>query len=341
MEIIDRYVAEVGRNLPEKSRPDITREIRSLLEDALEDRSKAAGRAPDEGMTVALLKEFGAPAKVAASYLPPRYLIGPQLYPTFMTVLKVVMTILVVVMLIQFGVALTRAGQSIGEFVAVFAQLRANLMGGLVRGLGTLVIVFAIIQWTTPNLKVPDMDWDPRKLPPVDKHEKPVKIVELAMELVFTVVAIVLFNFYADHVGIYLMRGEEWRFVPFLSQAFFSYVPALTVLWGLTVIKDLWVIRDNRWTTASRVFSIALQVFTVGILIAMLSGAPIFALGPEAVESLGWMGANAATVQALETSLMLSMRLVLAFAILGSGVELIKEVFKLWIQPRVSPVLPG
>ena len=40
---------------------------------------------------------------------------------------------LVVVMLIQFGVALTRAGQSLNEFAMVFAQLLANLMGGLVQ----------------------------------------------------------------------------------------------------------------------------------------------------------------------------------------------------------------
>ena len=36
-ELFDRYVAEVGRNLPQRARRDVELEMRSLLEDALED----------------------------------------------------------------------------------------------------------------------------------------------------------------------------------------------------------------------------------------------------------------------------------------------------------------
>ena len=81
MELIDLYVAEVRKRLPLKGRDDIEAELRSTLEDMLEDRSQKAGRPADEAMTLDLLKEYGPPDKVAATYNPHPYLIGPRLYP--------------------------------------------------------------------------------------------------------------------------------------------------------------------------------------------------------------------------------------------------------------------
>ena len=39
MSLIDRYIAEVGRHLPEKNRKDIEAEIRSMLEDMIDENS--------------------------------------------------------------------------------------------------------------------------------------------------------------------------------------------------------------------------------------------------------------------------------------------------------------
>ncbi len=329
MEIIDRYVAEVARNLPEKSRPDIAREIRSLLEDALDDRAQAAGRAPDEDMAVALLKEFGAPAKVAASYLPPRYLIGPQLYPTFITVLKISATIVVVLVLVQFGFALAQVGQSLSQFGQVVMQLMSNLTTGLLRVFGTMVLVFALIQVASPNMKLPSEDWDPRKLKPVDAAERPVKTVDLAFEFVFTSIAILVFNLYADRVGLYIFRDSDWRFLPILTQAFFSYVPALTAMWLLTVVKDLWVIRDNRWTSATRWLELGVALFGIGITASMLIGPPIVALTPEAIAGFEWLGMNADTVTTLQNTIALSVQLALIISLVTSVVGLIRMLIDL------------
>ena len=40
MELLERYVTEVGQHLPSKQRTDLEKEIRSLIEDALDDRSQ-------------------------------------------------------------------------------------------------------------------------------------------------------------------------------------------------------------------------------------------------------------------------------------------------------------
>jgi hypothetical protein len=59
--IVDRYLAAVSDLMPARQRKDTVTEIHSLIQDALDDRSKAEGRAPDDDMMAAVLKEFGSP----------------------------------------------------------------------------------------------------------------------------------------------------------------------------------------------------------------------------------------------------------------------------------------
>ena len=66
MTLIELYVADVGRRLWMRGRKDIEAELRSTLEDMLEDRSKKAGRPADEDMMTELLRDYGPPDKVAA-----------------------------------------------------------------------------------------------------------------------------------------------------------------------------------------------------------------------------------------------------------------------------------
>ena len=106
--LIDTYVSEVGRRLSRKTRADIEAEIRSILQDMLEERSQKTGKPVDEELTLEVLKEYGAPEKVAATYQGDRYLIGPRLYPIFMLVLRIVLIVIGVLAAIGLGIALSQ-----------------------------------------------------------------------------------------------------------------------------------------------------------------------------------------------------------------------------------------
>jgi len=89
MNLVDRYVNEVGRRLPRKQREDVKMELRSTLEDSLEDRVDGE---PSEEDVEAVLIEFGSPEKVAASYQPSgQYLVGPDMFPFFKIVIGAVL----------------------------------------------------------------------------------------------------------------------------------------------------------------------------------------------------------------------------------------------------------
>ena len=77
-DVIESYVRDVARLLPNKRRDDVAVELRALLQEELAGKAEAAGRAPDRAMAMALLAGFGRPAEAAARYEPRKPLIDPE-----------------------------------------------------------------------------------------------------------------------------------------------------------------------------------------------------------------------------------------------------------------------
>ncbi|MFN8419308.1 MAG: helix-turn-helix transcriptional regulator [Anaerolineae bacterium] len=85
-ELVERYVHQIGRYLPPKERAEIEAELRSSqIEDQLEDRYGAAPTLTEIG---SVLTELGEPRQLASSYNREQYLVGPELYPIMMTILR-------------------------------------------------------------------------------------------------------------------------------------------------------------------------------------------------------------------------------------------------------------
>ena len=247
MELINRYVAEVGRHLPEKMRPDIEQELRSILEDMLDDRARTAGKPADEEMVVALLKEYGEPAKVAATYHAPRYLVGPAVYPTFIMVMKIVLTVIAVVAVIQFGFSAARPGATPEQIGMAFLQGFSTLFNGGLTALGIVTLIFALNERFNPNLKFDKQEWNPRELRPVPQSASRIKVGDLVASVVFNLIAIVVFNLYFDRIGIYTNFNGDWTMIPIFSEVLRGYVLYFTLLWGLEIALHVYVLQAGRW----------------------------------------------------------------------------------------------
>ena len=224
--LIEAYVASVGENLPEKSRADIEAEISSLLQDMVDARAEAEGRAPDEEMVCAVLREYGEPEKVAASYREPRYLIGPRLFPAFLTVLKIVLAVLGAVALAGLVYTLTRLGTvPLESILTEGIESLAKYLSSAVTVFGNVVLIFAILEFVLPRVGRRAKAWDPRSLlgyTPADAIEP----AGLAADIAFCAFAIVLFNFYPDWVGVSYKDGSGWvQSGTILADAFFNLLP--------------------------------------------------------------------------------------------------------------------
>lgn len=265
--LIDRYLTAVSEILPAKLRKDTTTEIHSLIQDALDDRSKAEGREPDEAMMADVLKQFGPPEKIVAPYLPEKYLIGPRLFPTFLLVIKIALPIIAVLSLVGFWLVLNQASQITGqELITNLAKSIGQAFSSTAQAFGNIVIIFAILQWVLPEFKftTKEKEWNPHSLKAISQPDK-IKRGELITEIFFILVGLIIFNFYLDRIGIYNNLDGVWTFTPILTSAFNAYIPWLDLLWILTIILDAILLRNGSWQLGTRIFSIIVNAFNIGL----------------------------------------------------------------------------
>jgi hypothetical protein len=327
MDLIDLYVVEVGKRLPLKGRSDIEAELRSTLQDMLEDRSRKADRPADESMTLELLKEYGPPDQVAASYNPHPYLIGPRLFPFFTRVLKIVLSVLITVLLVMLGIRLGSEPMTAPELAKAIGEGLLGILSAALQAFGNVALVFAILERVAPSsefkMEEEKGTWDPASLREADEPET-VKPWEPILTILFTVAALVVFNFYPQLIGIYYVQDGAWTTIPILTDAFFRWLPLINLLWGLQVALYLVLFRQGRWQPATRWASRVLDAAGIFVGYLLLAGPPIVAVSTQELMSTGiFDAATAATLSALLPQLA---RLVIAIVIIVQGVDLVKDI---------------
>ena len=333
MSLVDVYVSEVGRNLPAKMRDDIEKETRSLIEDMLDDESEKQGRQADEQMIVDVLKQMGSPEKVASSYLPPRYLIGPKYYSTFLMVLRIVLTIILVIGAIGLGVELGQTRSGFTPFWSTLTNGFAELLGSLIAAFGNIVLVFAILQWLMPEPKFDQKEWDPRTLKAEPDPEQ-VKTFDMVGGMVANMILLLLFNVYPDWLGIFNFTNGEWVRVPVLTDAFYTYIPWMSLILVAGIALNAYLLRQGRWTPAARWTSIATGLGSIVMLGMMISGPALVGFNPADLTRL--QGAEAAdNAGRLNDGLNLLMRMALSIALVTQVIDMGKMLLRL-IGSRVS-----
>lgn len=260
MNIIDRYLHEVGRFLPRKNREDILAEIRSHLSDTLDERVQ--GEASEEDM-IALLKETGSPRKLASSYPDSRqYLIGPDLYPFFQMVAGIVLAAVIGAQLLAFGVTYW-----LGEEIGSYWEALGGILTSVPAALGSVVIVFMILQHFGVQPKLDDEPWDPRTLPVIDEDEA-IKKGERIFGIVAGSVFVALLTVFRDKIGIYVFPAGTFYPNPVLTQYLGWMILSLLASIGL----DIYLLWQGRWTLGSRIARIAVNGFSIAILVLLLQG---------------------------------------------------------------------
>ena len=260
MELIDRYILQVGRYLPHKNRGDIQAELRSLLIDTLE--ARMAGEASEEDV-VALLKEFGPPEKVAASYRPEsQYLVGPELFPVFRTVVGIALLVLVIVHAVLFGVAIVFSPDPLKAL-----NIPSNFLGNAMTTLGAIVAVFYGLQYFDVRLKRPEQEWDPRQLPDLDEKEtvsRGGQVFKIALGLVF----LILVLFFPAYLGVVVTPGTPILTDPVINR----YLPLIAAALLANLLVDILLLWRGRWEMGTRLAKLAANLFSLGVLAVLISG---------------------------------------------------------------------
>ena len=340
MKLIERYIDEVGKHLPNKNRSDIQAEIRSTLEDMLEDRAQASGQPANDNLVKDVLKSYGPPQKVAASYLPERYLIGPKLFPIFTLVLKIVLSVLTGLALAGFGVRYGTSALTTEAFLTTLGKTLLDYLGGIITAFGNIVFIFAILQWTLPASEFEDekdeKGWDPAMLEEEPEPDE-VRMWTPIWEIVITAAGLLVLNFYPQVIAIWSLEAGKWTSIV-LTDAFFHYLPLIDALLVLQIGHNMILLRQGRWTTLTRWLEAGLTLLSMILAYTLLSGPALVNLS---VETLSGVFHDAEAASSLSKIFNLIPTLVLLLIILLEGIDLVKNIIKLIFKHKKSLPLLG
>ncbi|MGE7609084.1 HAAS signaling domain-containing protein [Peribacillus frigoritolerans] len=285
MELIELYIQEVTRRLPEKNRADIALELQSTIEDMLpEDHT--------EQDVKAVLLKLGDPVTLASGYRDrPMHLIGPRYYDVYISLLKMILPIAAVISLIALvgDNPFRDTGNTVME--AILKIIGKGISGIISTGIHVffwLTLSFAILErldtskdqspltkdlkpWTPENLK---------DIPNISK-KKAVPMIEVFASLLgLSVFAALYFNA-ANLLGVYEKRNGSLIFVtPTFNQdvlnSYWLLVSCVVIIGVLLAIYKLFL---RRWTLKLAFFHAIYQLLYTLTFIIIISNPDL--LNPE------------------------------------------------------------
>ncbi len=188
-ELIKRYIYAVTKHLPENKRQDVGRELESLIEETLAERSQD-GQAADSD-TKAVLLELGRPAELAAKYDPHAKdaLIGQPHFSVYLRVLKIVL------LAVTLGMAIASLLEGVtgfeGNVFQFFASVLSNIWQGLLGAFAWVTIIFAVLYQKDVKLDFAAEDLD--DLPAVPEKRQQIKLSDTIVSFIFTILFLILF----------------------------------------------------------------------------------------------------------------------------------------------------
>lgn len=289
MEIIKRYIYSIQRRLPMKGKEDIAKEINSLIFDELEGTYGKREEYTNEQVE-AVLKEMGHPREVAARYRGDKQLlIGPELFPIYKMVIAIVIGAVTLGLVISFIVqSVTSAVDGISGlwfYFSSFAQLFATLFSTLLSVVGSITIVFALIEhfgkFTEKDIKMFE-DWKPKDLPELPNENERVRMWEPIVAMCVIVLGFTWLNFYfASHGSIPFMINPDasTALIPIFDVV---VLREYLILWNLSLAMSfglqLALLKQGKWQLGTRLFEVLISLLGIVILAKMYNGEMLVAL---------------------------------------------------------------
>jgi hypothetical protein len=205
---------------------------------------------------------------VAGRLAPKRYLIGPNLFPIYAFVLKMVLLWIIVPVFVFIVGPATLATHN-GALGTAIGMTIGNLWSALFIAAGTITLVFVVIERTAATAKG-ECKWDPFKLPPIRKQERRTSLFEVVCDLSFNFVGLIwLLLIPQNH---FLILGPAASFLkpgPIWHTYYWAIVAG--AIFGMA--RCVVALAEPRWTWLPALGSLLQNAFTMIVLKFMLDAA--------------------------------------------------------------------
>lgn len=270
MNLIDRYVYAVTKGLPQKQREDIEKELKTLIDDMLE---QYQGDEPIDKKVEKVLLELGDPELMADNYRESnRYLISPRNFENYVFILKIVMGA------VFLGISISTVVESFFSVqegaIGILVSYLAILFSALMQAFSWVTIIFAIAEHYGVKLldkKNIKEGWSIAELPELPQKEAAISKGETVFSILFSTIFISILCFAPQIFAAYLnIDSGNTRVIPVFNIEVLSQFKLFFVgIFILGIIKETLKLYCGRWSLRLAVpltfLSIASAIITVSI----------------------------------------------------------------------------
>lgn len=279
--LTDRYVWTVTRHLPSDIGPDVAKELRGTIADAIDD--KVEGGADHRVAEQQVLADLGDPESLARQYGGrPSYLIGPAIYPDYIKLIRVLPPIVLPIVLVANLIGRLTADDDAGWGSIVLDSWVVVLTVAVHLGFW-ITLTFAVIEWTRPESERdrPLSEWKPEQLT-TEVPWRGVGLVETLGQVGFS---------------LFMAALVAWQFNGVGADAVQVLNPDIDVVWkvalvGLFVFDAVVAVavwRAGRWTPTLAAVNVASNAAAATLLIWLLSRGDLLTDLPTVLgERFGW-----------------------------------------------------
>lgn len=253
MELINRYIYAVTRSLPERQRADIEKELRTLIDDMIEENDEPVSY---ETKAQKALLELGDPEILADNYRgTKRYLIGPQFYDKYILILKIVL----IAAFAGVTIAIAAEGFFIkgkNELDVVKDYLGALFSGGL-QAFAWTTISFMIAERAYMNTDkgkiekdfMEKSEWSLSQLPVIPEKKAVIPIREPVVSIILSTIFLILLYSTPKVFSAYITLESNTVVIPvFNQQALQGFKIVLISILLLLILKEVLKLYSRRWT---------------------------------------------------------------------------------------------
>jgi len=276
MKLINNYLNETGRHLADECREDIISELRVSLEEQVNDLADAENRQSSVEDEKVVLLQMGHPVKLAASYKPAQYLIGPALFPAYVYSMKIG---IVASLSVQLAIGLLLSAGlnwdlSIGS---VFGRLFDTAV--MVVTLFTLI--FAALEYSSEKLNWYD-DWNPDLLPSESTHsaDKGDMVTNMVVEGFMLLWLNDVVRFVSDNDGFPVALSNNW------AEIFWP----LNIILGISFLIHAYLLLREQWTRSLLRIELGLGVSSLAVCCYLFLKRPLVVIAEtESVSDWLWV----------------------------------------------------
>lgn len=276
-DLIERYIYDVTRRLPEASREDVSKELRSNIEDMLSEK-------PTDDEIEKVLVTLGSPRLLANEYRgTKRYLVGPEWMDSYIEVLKYA-SIVVGSLALIFGLldGLTSLGSEalFLTILKVCGEVFSDVFASLCRAFTIVTLIFAGI--THFNKKEGKNVWEIKCLPDLPekqtiKFSRAGVIAEMIVTLVMGIVWIYVLVNHLTYIGWY-SNVDGWHLLSplFTDSVITPLIPLFIISVAISLVTCVVKLTSGHWNIWVAGMNTIDQAFNVIVMFIFIGQAGLF-----------------------------------------------------------------